>query len=194
MESDHRMEVSDRGIDECLGVLEENDPRTRQRRAERLSAIPVITTYWDYNNLPALAAELLTESTECFVAGCYKGALATLAMATEHALRERLRESTDALLAELIFKASKDKLLTREEVRLLRSLLVYRNKTFHSDLAGLARIHWPNESIRPEQDSIDEQIRTRAVTQARVAELVVQVRTLLYRLFDGVEVDTRVAR
>lgn len=193
-----------RSVEECERAIRSLDTRTLSRRAQKLAEVPVIETDVSYgSDAPNRMEHLLSESAQCFVNGQYNGSIATLGMAAEYGLRQRLHKGPNTTWETLIREGQRLGVLDDQIVGLLTRLRQYRNQVIHSRLDDLAegvtlqmqRGYLTTsgfvEESAPEEfepvETIHKEVAAGLVSEDRVRELLPAVRSFLVQLFENPE-------
>ena len=190
-----------RSVEECERAIRSLDARTLSRRAQKLAEVPVIETDLSYGPAPDRMDHLLSESAQCFVNGQYNGSIATLGMAVEYGLQQRLHKGPNTTWKELIEEGQSLGVLDDQTADLLTRLRQYRNQVIHNRLDDLAegvtlqiqRGHLSTsgfiEESAPEEfepvETIDKEIAANLASEDRVRDLLPAVRNFLVRLFEN---------
>ncbi len=130
-----QIETHLRAVGECVSTLETSDPRSRQRRAERMAQIPVMTIPLGVR-IPNRASRLLLEAVHSYIAGFYSGSVAVLAIAVEYSLRTLTGSQSNS---RAVLALAKEKgIVDEDQACVLRAVQRYRNAVVHSDLSHLS--------------------------------------------------------
>ena len=190
-----------RSVEECERAIRSLDTRTLPRRAQKLAEVPVIETDLSYGPAPGRMTRLLSEAAQCFVNGQYNGSIATLGMAAEYGLQQRLHKGPKTMLAELIKEGQSLGVLDGQTVDLLTRLRLYRNQVMHNrvdDLAEGITLQMQRgylttsgfvEESAPEEfepvDTIDKEVAADLASEDRIRDLLPAVRNFLTQLFEN---------